>query len=224
MTPISQSKEDYLKAIYEAQQTGMSVQRARLAETIGVSSPAVSTALQRLKRDKLVDLSPGGDIDLTPKGRSIAEHLVLRHNLVEKLLYEIIGLEWYKVHEEAERIEHVISEDVEEKLLDLFGKRATTCPHGTPIYGESLDERSARGLHRLSDCEPTGQTVQVALISDRDSSFLRFLDEKGVVPQARIQIVEKEYGDILTIAVGDNPIHLDQHACDRIWIEALVPA
>ncbi len=221
MTTITQSKEDYLKAIFEAQQTGQDVLRARLAETLGVSPPAVTTALQRLARDGHVELFCDGVIELTGSGRSIAEKLVLRHNLVEKLLYEIIGLEWYKVHEEAERIEHVISEDVEQKLLDMFGPKAGTCPHGTPIYGESIEERMARGLQQLSSCDARGQTVEVALISERDPNFLRFLDEKGLVPHSHIQVLECGYGDILTIGVAGGRIHLDPQASAKIWVGAV---
>src|SRR5579884_888311 len=101
---ITVSKEDYLKAILEAQSEGQTVISATLAHWLAVSPPAVTMALRRLKRDGLVEVGADGVVQLTNKGREIAQHTMLRHYLVERMLAEMFGMEWYRVHDEAERL------------------------------------------------------------------------------------------------------------------------
>ncbi|HYA23471.1 MAG TPA: metal-dependent transcriptional regulator, partial [Terriglobales bacterium] len=114
---ITVSKEDYLKAIFEAESEGETVISATLAHRLSVSAPAVTMALRRLRKDGLVRVQPDGHVGLTPAGRKIARKLTLRHHLIERMLAEIFGMEWYKVHDEAERLEHAVSPDFESKLL-----------------------------------------------------------------------------------------------------------
>ena len=114
---ITVSKEDYLKAILEAESEGEPVISATLAHWLSVSPPAVTMALRRLKKDGLVRVQTDGHVGLTPAGRKIARKLSLRHHLIERMLSEIFGMEWYKVHDEAERLEHAVSTDFEAKLL-----------------------------------------------------------------------------------------------------------
>ena len=105
------SQEDYLKAIWEIVQEEQVPISARLAEDLGVTPPAVTAALKRMNRDGYLRVARDGRIELTRRGRHLAEHLVLRHRLAEKLLTEVLGLEWTKAHEEAERLEHGISRE-----------------------------------------------------------------------------------------------------------------
>src|SRR5882672_6677599 len=126
---ITVSKEDYLKAILEAESEGQTVISATLAHWLSVSPPAVTMALRRLKRDGLVKVRTGGEVELSAAGRKIARKLTLRHHLIERMLAEIFGMEWYKVHDEAERLEHAVSPDFEAKLLARLG-RGGACPHG----------------------------------------------------------------------------------------------
>src|SRR5579883_636484 len=114
---ITVSKEDYLKAILEAESEGESVISATLAHWLKVSPPAVTMALRRLKKDDLVKVDIDGRVRLTSTGRKIARNLTLRHHLIERMLSEVFGMEWYKVHDEAERLEHAVSPDFEAKLL-----------------------------------------------------------------------------------------------------------
>jgi Mn-dependent DtxR family transcriptional regulator len=109
----SVSREDYLKAIWEIVQEEQEPISARLAEELGVTPPAVTAALKRLARDGLLRVERSGRIELTRKGRSMADHLAMRHQLAEKLLTEVIGLDWTRAHDEAERLEHGISPEVE---------------------------------------------------------------------------------------------------------------
>src|SRR5438067_9748489 len=146
---ITVSKEDYLKAILEAESEGTSVISATLAHWLSVSPPAVTMALRRLKKDGLVRVQ-GGEVSLTSAGRKIARKLTLRHHLIERMLSEMFGMEWYKVHDEAERLEHAVSPDFEAKLLAKLGSGGP-CPHGPLSEVERSASRRRRGLILLAD-------------------------------------------------------------------------
>jgi DtxR family Mn-dependent transcriptional regulator len=128
--------EEYLEAILEIEEEGITPIRARLVERLGLSAPAVSETVNRLVDHGYAELMDDRSLRLTDEGRSIATSIVRRHRLAERLLVDVIGLEWEKVHKEADRWEHAISADVEEKLVQLLGDPAT-CPHGNPIPGSS---------------------------------------------------------------------------------------
>src|SRR5246127_1757113 len=149
---ITVSKEDYLKSILEAESEGEEVISARLADLLKVSPPAVTMALRRLKKDGLVRVEGGGEVRLTAAGRKIARKLTLRHHLIERMLSELFGMEWWKVHDEAERLEHAVSPDFEAKLLAKLG-RGGACPHGNLSEQESPASRRHRGLLLLADAE-----------------------------------------------------------------------
>ena len=142
---ITVSKEDYLKAILEAESEGETVISATLAHWLSVSPPAVTMALRRLKKDGLVRVQADGHVGLTSAGRKIARKLTLRHHLIERMLSEIFGMEWYRVHDEAERLEHAVSPDFEARLLAKLG-RGGACPHGNLSELESPASRRRRGL------------------------------------------------------------------------------
>ena len=122
---ITISKENYLKAIAEAQSEGETVIAASLARWLNVSPPAVTAAIKRLKRDDLIHVAEQGEITLTPQGQAIANRVLNRHHLIERMLTEIFGMEWYKVHDEAEQLEHAVSEDFERRLAGETRTRKT---------------------------------------------------------------------------------------------------
>src|SRR5260221_9728904 len=150
----SVSQEDYLKAIWELLEEGQPPISARLAEELDVTPPAVTAALKRMRRDDLVSVARDGHIDLTRKGRNVAERMALRHQLAEMLLTDVIGLPWSKAHDEAERLEHAISPEVEALLLKRFGDRSS-CPHGVPIRGGGAQLRK-QGVELLSELHGKG--------------------------------------------------------------------
>jgi len=125
--------EEYLEAIHELEEEGTTVIQARLAERVGHSAPSVSEMVRRLRLEGYVALT-GRQVGLTGKGRHLAESVVRKHRLAERLLTDVIGLPWEKAHVEACRWEHVISDEVEERLVEVLG-HPTTCPHGNPIPG-----------------------------------------------------------------------------------------
>src|ERR1700745_3325536 len=128
---ITVSKEDYLKAILEAESEGETVISATLAHWLKVSPPAVTMALRRLKKDGFVRVQTDGQVRLSASGRKIARRLTLRHHLIERMLSEVFGMEWYKVHDEAERLEHAVSPDFEARLFPQLAP-AGAAPQGTP--------------------------------------------------------------------------------------------
>src|ERR1700688_2292849 len=141
---ITISKENYLKAIAEAEAEGNTVISALLAHWLSVTPPAVTAALKRLRRDGLVTLHKGGRIQLTSEGRKVAERTIFRHHLIERMLFEIFGMGWFEVHEEAERLEHAVSPAFEKKLVEKLGYKET-CPHGNGLTVMSPKQRQKKG-------------------------------------------------------------------------------
>ena len=216
---ITVSKEDYLKAILEAESEGESVISATLAHWLSVSAPAVSMALRRLKKDGLVRVLNHGQVRLTASGRRIARKLSLRHHLIERMLAEIFGMEWYKVHDEAERLEHAVSPDFEAKLLKRLGPGGA-CPHGNLSELESPVSRRKRGLLLLADAE-LGKTYTVSGIYERDRRLLEFLEQRGIRPGARIHVVGRNYDQTLTLKTDAGQVSLGVSAAYRVWVQGL---
>lgn len=218
----SVSREDYLKAIWEIVQEEQVPISARLAEELDVTPPAVTAALKRMTRDGYVKVQRDGRIALSRKGREAAEHLVLRHRLAEKLLTEVIGLEWSKVHEEAERLEHAISPEVEALLLKRFGADSS-CPHGVPLFGGLAKLKKKNGAVPLSEMN-TGDHVEILRVFEKDPKFLEFIAKIRLRPGARVRITQKEYDETMTLdveGVSGGRVHLGKPATARIWVRNL---
>jgi DtxR family Mn-dependent transcriptional regulator len=128
--------EDYLECIFELEESGVPPMRARLVERLGVSAPSVSETVARLEREGLVSLDDSRVIRLTPQGQHAATAVMRRHRLAERLLVDVLKVPWHQVHEEAHRLEHAISDNLEVHLVALLGDPGT-CPHGNPIPGSS---------------------------------------------------------------------------------------
>jgi DtxR family transcriptional regulator, Mn-dependent transcriptional regulator len=215
---ITVSKEDYLKAILEAESEGETVISATLSHRLSVSPPAVTMALRRLKKDGLVRVQAKGHVGLTPAGRKIARKLTLRHHLIERMLSEIFGMEWYKVHDEAERLEHAVSPSFESKLLAKLG-RGGACPHGNLSERESPASRRRRGLLLLADAE-AGRSYAVSGIYERDRHLLEFLEQRGIRPGARLHVSGRNYDQTLTLDTEAGTVALGRSAAERVWVSA----
>ena len=213
---ITVSKEDYLKAILEADGEGEQVIAARLAQWLSVSAPAVTMALRRLKRDGLVAVRADGRILLTAAGRKIASQTAIRHHLIERMLYEIFGMEWYKVHEEAERLEHAVSGDFEALLSRKLGTTAR-CPHGNSPAPESTRARRKRGLLLLSDAE-IGNSYTVESVYERDRKLLEFLEHKRIRPGAAFRVHARNYDGTISLALGGKAVELGAPAAEKVWV------
>jgi DtxR family transcriptional regulator, Mn-dependent transcriptional regulator len=212
---ITVSKEDYLKAILESETEGEPVISATLAHWLKVSPPAVTMALRRLKKDGFVKVQDG-HVRLTSAGRKIARKLALRHHLIERMLSEMFGMEWYKVHDEAERLEHAVSPDFEAKLLARLGQGGA-CPHGNLSELESPASRRRRGLLLLSDAQP-GAAYTVSGIYERDRQLLEFLESRAVRPGAKLRVIGRNYDQTLNLQTAAGNISLGAAAAERVWI------
>ena len=211
------SKEDYLKAIAEAEAEEGPVIGATIARWLRVTPPAVALALRRLRRDKLVRVDRKGRISLTRAGREIADRLRIRHHLVERMLHEMLGVEWYKVHDEAERMEHSISKDVEQKLIQRLGLNGA-CPHGNQI-NKSAAERRKRCLEQLWEVAP-GASVRVDSMHERDRELLEYFEGLGIRPGVHLKLVSRNYDGTLALRLGSKAISLGEAAARKVWVSA----
>ncbi len=214
---ITISKENYLKTIAEAESEGDIVIAATLARWLNVSPPAVTMAIRRLKRDGLIDVAEEGQLSLTSAGREIANRLLHRHHLIERMLTEIFGMEWYKVHDEAEQLEHAVSADFERRLLEKLGT-GEACPHGNRVERDTPQDRRARGWTPLSEVS-AGGAVRVASLFERDRKLLEFLNGIGIFPGASVEVMSRNYDDTLTLSIGGKPVQLGQAVANKVWTE-----
>jgi DtxR family Mn-dependent transcriptional regulator len=216
---ITVSKEDYLKAILEAEGEGETVISATLAHWLNVSPPAVTMAVRRLKKDGLVRVNTDGHVRLTAAGLKIARKLTERHHLIERMLSEIFGMEWFQVHDEAERLEHAVSPAFEARLVAKLG-RGRPCPHGNLSELEGPASRRKRGLVLLSEAEP-GENYAVSGIYERDRKLLEFLEARGIRPGGKISLVERNYDKTISIRTTKGAMVLGRSAAERIWVSRL---
>ena len=215
---ITISKENYLKAIAEAASEGETVKAVTLTRWLNVSAPAVTMAIRRLKRDELISVGEEGQIALTPAGTEIASRLLNRHHLIERMLTEIFGLEWYKVHDEAEQLEHAVSADFERKLVEKLGTGGL-CPHGNVVGTDSPLGRRSRGLKPLDEAPP-GACVTVACVYERDRELLERLDRCGIRPGVRLQLIAAKAE--IELRSDERTVTIDRAAAARVWVEESV--
>jgi DtxR family transcriptional regulator, Mn-dependent transcriptional regulator len=213
---ITVSKEDYLKSILEAEGEGQQVISATLAHRLSVSAPAVSMALRRLKRDSLVTVRVDGRVQLTPEGRQIARRLMVRHHLIERMLHEQFGMEWYKTHDEAERLEHAVSADFEAKLVAKLGAGGV-CPHGNPVMPETAASRRKRGMQLLSTVD-SGKNYRVRSTSERDRKLLEFLDKRGIRPGSTLRVIDRNCDETMVLDTDAGQVHLGKIAAEQVWV------
>jgi DtxR family Mn-dependent transcriptional regulator len=213
---ITISKEDYLKAILEAESEGERVISATLAHWLSVSAPAVTMALRRLSKDGMVRVRPDGRVQLTPAGRTVARRTVYRHHLIERMLSEVFGMEWYKVHDEAERLEHAVSADFESKLATKLGSRGN-CPHGNLAIPESPGDRRRRGLLPLAEAQE-GTSYQVSSVYERDRKLLEFLEERGLRPGSSVRILARNYDQTVALSTSSGKVFVGKPVAEKIWI------
>jgi DtxR family Mn-dependent transcriptional regulator len=194
---ISRAMEDYLKAIYLCSTDGRKVSTSALATRMHCSAASVTNMIQKLSDLKLVSYQPYRGVYLTEAGEKVALEVIRHHRLIELYLAEVLGFSWDKVHEEADKLEHVISEEFEDRIDRVLGF-PTRDPHGDPI--PSKDGQVEKISHLLLwDAKP-GERVKVERVSDRDSEVLRYLATIGIFPQVEL--------DILTKAPFNGPVHV----------------
>jgi DtxR family transcriptional regulator, Mn-dependent transcriptional regulator len=185
---ITHAMEDYLKVAYRLQSEGGAVTTQRLADELGISGPSVTNMVKRLHELGLVRHTRYHGVELTAAGQKIALEVLRHHRLLELYLAETLGYDWDRVHDEAERLEHHLSEELESRLDSVLGF-PTVDPHGDPIPSREGTIASVSAV-RLLDVEP-GQAVRVCRVSDRDPDQLRYLGELGLFPGTEVAVLEK---------------------------------
>ena len=218
---IQVSKENYLKAILEAEAEGREVIPAVLAHWLEVSPPAVTMALKRLRRDGYVEVGSDGIVRLTGLGRETAYRTALRHHLIERMLSELFGMEWHEIHEEAERLEHAVSPAFEAKLKEKLGEGGA-CPHGNAVLPEKPSERKRRGEMQLSEAAEGGRYV-VTSLQERDPRLLLFLHKAGIGPGRSLRVLSQNYDQTVQIELDTDKSILGRPAADAVWLRPAGP-
>ncbi|QDQ97614.1 metal-dependent transcriptional regulator [Tomitella fengzijianii] len=229
MKDLVDTTEMYLRTVYELEEEGVVPLRARIAERLEQSGPTVSQTVARMERDGLIRVGADRRLELTDEGREIAVSVMRKHRLAERLLVDVIGLDWEEVHAEACRWEHVMSEDVERRLISVLG-RPTTSPYGNPIPGlhqlgiEQAGMATTPGLTRLSEL-PQGESTAVVIrrLAEHvqvDTETLGALRDVGVVPNARVTVLVDGDGVYIT-AVGHESFHLPDDLAHAVQVETI---
>jgi DtxR family Mn-dependent transcriptional regulator len=214
--------EEYLEAIHELEEEGTDAIQARLAERLGHSAPSVSEMIRRLRGEGYLEPAGGPSsskaVRLTKKGRNLAESVVRKHRLAERLLTDVIGLPWHKAHVEACRWEHVISDEVEERLVELLD-HPTTCPHGNPIPGAGGVRTD---LFALAETSP-GDTVRLERVTEMveiDMDSLTYLSDHKFTPGADATVKAKAPDGTLTLQLEDGTIALGPALASQLFVAA----
>ncbi|GAC1457294.1 MAG: metal-dependent transcriptional regulator [Candidatus Limnocylindrales bacterium] len=209
----SSAIEEYLQAIYTLADENGSVISARLATFLGVSPPATSEMVHRLERDGLVTLDERKELHFTSTGQAAANSIVRRHRLAERFLVEVLGFAWWKTHEEAERLEHAMSPEMESRMTAVLAD-PQTCPHGNPMPG--VTAMPTRPLETLA----AGERATVLRIPDQfehEEGFLEYLDTQGVKPGVTVTLLEHGPA-ILRVEVDGTARSLRPDCGQKVWM------
>jgi DtxR family Mn-dependent transcriptional regulator len=208
--------EDYLKAIYKLQERCEQVPMSALVDYMGVTSASVTNMCKKLAGLNLLAYKPYQGVKFTPAGKKLALEIVRHHRLIELYLAEALGVPWDQVHEEAEKLEHVISEDLEERMAAVLGDPQFD-PHGAPIPSRT-GVVARREEERLVDMK-TGDKLVVVEVDDQNPALLRYLGGMGIYPGTKIQLVDcAPFEGPLTLALGDDQHSLGYQAAKSILV------
>jgi len=229
MNDLVDTTEMYLRTVYDLEEEGVVPLRARIAERLEQSGPTVSQTVSRMERDGLLRVAGDRHLELTDKGRRLAISVMRKHRLAERLLVDVIGLPWEEVHAEACRWEHVMSEDVERRLVRVLDN-PTVSPFGNPIPGlgllglrETDTEPPAADLARLTEL-PVGDSVAVVVRQltehvQGDVALISRLKEAGIVPNARVLVQTSPDGDVTIVIGGHENVELPHEMAHAVKVE-----
>jgi DtxR family Mn-dependent transcriptional regulator len=217
---VTQAIEDYLRTIYALEEEVQPVIAARVAEEVGVTPSTMVSTLRRLEGEGYLKVIRRKEIHLTAEGKQVAERILRRHFLLERFLTDLLGLDWVKAHQEAHRLEHALSQEVEDRLAKLLGY-PTTCPHGNPIPSkDSQKPAKSKGtpLHSIA----AGKEVELDYITEggeRDARLLGFLQEHGLVPGTKVRVLDVAPSmGVMSLKVGQDEFSLGIEAAKKIRV------
>jgi DtxR family Mn-dependent transcriptional regulator len=213
---LSQAVEDYLKVVYKLRRENERVTTTDIARAMKVSPASVTNMMKKLAKMRLVQHTSYQGVELTKAGRKVALEVVRHHRLLELYLKEALGYSWDQVHDEAEKLEHHISEEFEEKIFEALG-RPRFDPHGDPIPSKD-GEVHATDVDPLSDAKP-GDVLVIRRVDDGDPELLRYLAELGLIPQVTIEVMGKApFNGPLTVRVGESQHALGRELASNIFV------
>lgn len=213
--------EDYLKTIYDLTASNDRATTNQIAERMEVTPASVTNMVQKLALTEppLLDYRKHRGVKLTPEGEKVALEIIRHHRLLEMFLHQTLGYSWDEVHEEADRLEHVISEELEERIATSLGDPLHD-PHGDPIPTRELHLPLTSEVP-LSQIRPP-QVAEVRRVRDGDPELLRYLSEMGIKPQARLEIIEYSPFDNnlqVRIAGREEPVVLGTRVTNQVYVE-----
>ena len=216
---ITESVQDYLKAIYKIEESGQEVTTNSLAERLGVTQPSVTGMVKKLSEMNLINYTPYQGVELTEAGRKIALEVIRHHRLLELYLARAMGYSWDRVHQEAEKLEHVISEEFEDRMAEMLGQ-PTSDPHGAPIPAKdgTIAVLDSVRLTSLS----AGKKAIIKQVSDRDPEKLRYLAKIGIYPEVEVIVIEQmPFAGPLLVKVGEQQFYLSQALTESIFVREM---
>jgi DtxR family Mn-dependent transcriptional regulator len=206
--PLTRSVEDYLKAIYQLSPEGRPASTSEIAHLLALSPPSVTGMVKRLSEHGLLEHIPYRGVQLTGEGRRAALRMIRRHRLIEAYLVEFLGYSWDLVHEEAERLEHAVSDTMVERMANALGHPQVD-PHGDPIPAAdgSIQEPACIPLSEV----PIGATVEVHRVSESQPERLRYIASLGLRPGVHVTVLDRQpFDELVTVEVGS-----DRHVIGR---------
>ena len=209
--------EDYAKAIYAiGQRSEGPVATNAIAERLGVAPGTVTAMLKRMAKLGLVSYEPYRGVELTAEGNRVALEVIRHHRLIESFLADALGMPWDKVHDEAEVLEHYISEDLEERMASVLGDPSHD-PHGDPIPDRTL-ALVEESTVALADVGP-GESATFTRVSDSDPQMLRYLDERGIRPGVEVTVRERDpFGGALMVVIDGTAHAIGSQLADRMLV------
>ena len=215
---LNPASKEYLEAIYELEEEGRRILQARIGERLGLAPATVSEGIKRLVSEGYITVEGARDISLTTEGREVAEALVRRHRLAERMLTDILGIPWHLCHHQAEDWEKVMTPEVEEAILDKL-EGEPTCPHGNPIPG-TTSAIPWSDLKPIADMR-TGESGRLTrLLEDieLDHDVLKYLEDHRLMPGRDLSVVDVGPDGTLTLEVDGDRVSLGRQLGDNLWV------
>ena len=215
---LSDVMEDYLKAVYVLQaEEGPPVSTSTIAEYLDKSSPSVTDMIGKLADRGLLDREPYQGVELTTEGEAVALEVVRHHRLIEAFLADQLDYDWSDVHDEADALEHHISEEFERRVADALDDPEVD-PHGDPIPGADLEPIPESGGRRLAD-HPAGDRLIVTRVSDRDEAELDYLADAGITPGTTVEVIDVAPFGMVTVQTPSGEQSLPAAVARSIRVE-----
>jgi DtxR family Mn-dependent transcriptional regulator len=215
---LNPASKEYLEAVFELEEEGRRILQARIGERLGLAPATVSEGVKRLVTEGYVTVKGARDIELTADGRRVAEALVRRHRLAERMLVDILGIEWHLCHEQAEDWEKVMTPEVEEAILSKL-EGEPTCPHGNPIPGtKAAIPWSALKAVATMDAGESGRLTRLLEDVELDHDVLKYLQDHNLMPGHDLSVVDVGPDGTRTLEVDGKQVSLGSQLGDNLWV------